>query len=404
MTSLMPRTDALNDSPSQENDQRSSDRRVVKDIVSANTNKFPIGLDTIRIEVVEFDIEPTADFTIRESANHSTGETFDVPLWRQSSGGPVTGQRASLNTDLAQITVHSIDHMSVQSSIPKVLYGDNVRPVSTPEEFARALEELETHLRKHGVKCRLMDCPVVRVDICRNVRTNAPISDFKESLRELDVPYLGAHDNGHEGMKWTSNQGNSTSQRHITLYNKSSEAGLEEPNIQRLEYRLQRSRVVKSQIGSLSTTELCEDLTRVQTVFRDIVEELFPEPPSHLEEKGAGYLSRSDASPSIDEDDQSAQITSTDIRPVLAAIRSERGSRCHSLNHVAWTLLWVTYPNPDQLWEAFKQAADSEDGPSNGKYRVRDKAEEARDYACMLDEDLKTEVERLAQLREKLLS
>jgi hypothetical protein len=139
--------------------------------------------------------------------------------------------------------------MSLQSSLPKVLFAENVRPVSTPKEFGRALNELEAHLHKNGIRCRLTGCPIDRVDICRNVRTDAPIIDFKESLRELSAPYLSARDNGYEGMKWNSNQGGSSSQREITLYNKSQEADLEKPNIQRLEYRLQRRRTVISKSG-----------------------------------------------------------------------------------------------------------------------------------------------------------
>ena len=391
-------------SSSQENEDGPLNRRVLQDIVYATTNASPIGLDTVRIHVKEFSIQPTAGFTIRESTEHSTGKSSDVLLWRQPSGDPVFGKRAFLNTDLAQITVLDADCMSVQSSLPKVLHGDNIRPVSTAAEFARALGELEDHLHEHGITCRLTACSLSRVDICRNVRTDAPISDFKESLRELDASYLSARDNGYEGMKWNSNQGGSWSQREITLYSKTREAGLEESNIQRLEYRLQRRSVVEDQIGTLTTADLCEDLTVVSSAFRDIVEELFPEPPSHLKEKGAGNLSRRDGSPSTDKDNQSAQITSSDIRPVLAAIRSDEGSRCHSLSRTAWTLLWVFCPYPDQLWTAFQRAAGSEDGPSGGKYRVRDKAKEARPYACMLDKNLKTEAERLAQLREKLLS
>lgn len=391
---------------SRDSDHVPPDRRVVQDIVSASTNSSPIGIDTVRIRVVQFKIEPSADFTIYEKAHHSTGETSDVPLWRQPNGDPVIGKRAALNTDLAQITVRSYDYMSVQSSLPKILYGDNVCPVSTPNEVEQALSELETHLRENGIGCRLKNCPVDRVDICRNVRTDAPISDFKESLRELDAPYLSARDNGYEGMKWDSNQGGS-SEREITLYNKSKEAGLEKPNIQRLEYRLQRRRTVTSQIGDLSVTELCEDLTLIHSAFREIVEELFPQPPRHLRENGAEDPSKSAVSPprqSDDGDQSGLQITSSDIRQVLAAIRSEKGSNCHSLSLTAWTLLWAIYPQPGQLWDAFKRAAGSEDGPSSGKYTIRRKKRETRSYAHLLDEELRTEGQRLVQLREKLLS
>lgn len=402
----MPAPRASQDAVSQDSDHVPPNRRVVQDIVSASTNASPIGLDTVRIGVEQFKVEPSAEFTIHGTARHSTGETSDVPLWRRPNGDPVIGTRAARNTDLAQITVRSYDYMSVQSSLPKILYGDNVCPVSAPNEVEQALRELETHLRENGIRCRLTHCPVHRVDIFRNVRTDAPIGDFKESLRELEAPYLSARDNGHEGMKWDSNQGGS-SEREITLYDKSKEAGLETPNVQRLEYRLQSRRVVEAQVSDLSTTDLCEDLNLVRSAFREIVEELFPQPPQHLRENGAEDASNpgvSSPGQNDDGDESGLQITSSDIRPVLEAIRSEKGSNCHSLSLTAWTLLWAIYPQPEQLWDAFKRAAASEAGPTGGKYTVRDKERKTRDYAHLLDEDLKTEDQRLAQLREKLLA
>lgn len=383
-----------------------SDRRVLQDIVSNSTNSSSVGLDTVGIRVEEFDVESGSDFKIFETAEYSTGETSDVPLWRKPSGDPVEGKKAILSTGLTLVTVGSIDYMKVQSSLPKVLSGHNNIPVSTPEDISLALNKLEFHLEEQGIHCTLKDCPVDRVDICRNVRTDAPISDFEELLRDLQAPYLSARDSGYAGMKWDSKQSGYSSEREITFYDKSSEAGLEIPNIQRLEYRLQRRRVVKSRVGELSTTDLCQDLAWMHDTFRDIVEDLFPEPPARPEESGPEDLDSQVSCPpnEVEEHAQSApQITTSDLQTLLAAIRSEEGSGCHALSRLNWALLWLLHPKPQRLWEALKRAADSEDGPSGGKYAVRNKVQEARSYARMVDEGLKTEDERLERLKRKLL-
>lgn len=384
-----------------------SNRGVVKDIVSDNTNSSNIGLDTVKIRVEDFSIASWSDIEPHQKYVYSTGETEGTPLWKEPNGDVVMGDKATLNTDLTQITVLGVDYMAVQSSLPKVLRQDNNIPASSPENISVALNKLESHLEEQGINCTLKDCPLDRVDVCRNVRTDTPISDFKESLRNLELPYLSSRDTGFEGMKWDSKQSGSSSQREITFYNKSSEAGLEMPNIQRLEYRLQRRRAVKSQIGELSTADLCQDLTWMRDAFRDVVEELFPEPQARLKKNGHEDPGSQSTAP-LDGTSGNAQstpkITTSDLKSLLAAIRSENGGRCHSLNRLIWVLPWLVHPKPEELWRALERAAESDVGPSGGKYSVRDKVQEARPHARIIDEDLKAEDERLARLRRKLLS
>ncbi len=382
----------------------SSNGRGVQDIVHPNTNVSPIGVDTVRIHVEDFDVGDAAEFTIKEQSDYSTGETESVPLWRKSDGTVNTGNRAILNTSLAQVTVQSIDFMSVQSTLPKLLHGDNVRPVSTPAGIRQALEELEEHLSSEEIDCSLNGQPLARVDLCRNVRTDTPLPDLEPFLKRLDAPYLQPRDNGHDGIKWVSGQGGPSSEREITLYNKSEEAGLPAPRIQRLEYRLQRERTVNSKLGGhanadVTTEDLSQDLSSARSAFREIVKELFPDPPGGSDPAGGKEPNGGGSSCGGDE-----QITSSQIRQLLGKIRSEHGENCHALNRTIWPLLLSVHPDPDHLADALERAAASEDGPARGKYQVRQKTREARRHAQVLNGQLSTAGEHLGQLRSKLLT
>ncbi len=246
--------------------------------------------------------------------------------------------------------------------------------------------------------------PVGRVDLCRNVRTDTPLADLEPLLKRLDAPYLQARDNGFDGVKWVSLQKGRSSEREVTFYNKSEEAGLKDPHIQRLEYRLQRKRVVDSKLGSYTTDDLCEDLGVVRSAFRLIVEELFPEPSADSDDEDSISEVATDASADdACEEENSGEITSDQIRQFLEEIRSEHGENCHALSRALWPLLLATHPDPDQLVDALERAAASEDGPTKGKYKVRRKTRQARRHARKLSEKLNTSEEQLLRLRSKLL-
>lgn len=377
----------------------------VQDILPKNTNVSPIGIDSVRLHVDDFSVEDTAEFTIYEQSDHSTGEIQSVPLWTDSEGTVITGNRATLNTSYFQATVRSVDFLSVQASLPKLLHGNNVRPVSTPADVRHALNALEDRLAERGIDCSLSGRPLGRVDICRNVRTETPIEDLKPLLKHLDAPYLEPRDNGHEGVKWTSLQGGRSSDRELTFYSKSKETGLPDPHVQRLEYRLQRKRTVQSKLGDCTTDDLCESFTAVRPAFREIVKELFPDPPPESDDGDSGSDERIEAfGDHTSEGGSSAQITSDQIRRLLHEIRSKHGEDCHALSRAVWPLLLATHPDPDRLVNALERAAASEEGPTRGKYQVQHKTRQARPYAQALSEELTASHERLQRLRAKLLS
>lgn len=396
------------------------DGRGVQDIIPNNTNVSPIGIDTVRIHLGDFAVGDTADFKVYNKSDYPTGETDSVPLWKASDGTPITGSKATLNTSTVQVTVRSVDFMSVQASLPKLLRGNNRRPAATPDECSRALTTLESQLEEQGIHCSLSGKPLGRVDICRNVRTEIPLADLEPHLKHLDAPYLEPRDNGYGGVKWVSLQSGRSSDREVTLYNKSGDAGLSDPNIQRLEYRLQRKRVVESKLDESTTADLTESLTSVRSAFRRIVTELFPKSDdgsgdgdsneSSSGDSSSGDISSGDGgskqggAASNDTCGEPGLITSTQIRGLLRKIRSEHGDNCHALNRAMWPLLLATHPDPDHLADALERAAASEDGPTRGKYKVRKKAREARGLAQELSGGLTTSAERLKTLRAKLLS
>jgi hypothetical protein len=377
--------------------------RGVQDIIPDNTSSSPIGIDTVRIHVDDFTVDNTAGFRIVENSDYSTGETESIPLWEASDGTVITGDKAVLNTPVFQVTVRGIHFMSVQASLPKLLRDDNLRPAATPGQVEKALTTLNRQLEERGIHCRLSSKPLGRIDICRNVCTDTPLADLEPFLKRLDAPYLGPRDNGHDGVKWVSLQGGGSSEREVTFYSKSEGADLPDPNIQRLEYRLQRKRAVQSKLGTCTTDDLCQSLSGVRSTFRGIVQELFPDSNGGNSGDGSSGGAATPAS-SDNTSGDSSPITSSDIRDLLRKIRSEHGDNCHALSRAVWPLLLAIHPDPDHIADAVERAAASEDGPSGGKYQVRRKIREARVQAQELSDDLRTSGERLRALRAKLLS
>jgi len=398
MTDLPPdTTDPSSTNRSTQNDSKprgDTDRHVLQDVVSSTAGLSPIGVDTVRLLVEDFDLGKAPDLTLQEHTDLATGETQQSHLGTTEDDVTVRGSGAFSNTGLARVSLKDEDRLIVEASLPRVLNGNNLRPVSSTSQLSDALTKLEDHLEEHGLSCRLDGCPIYRLDVCRNVPTSAPISDYEHALSHQSVPYLTSRDHGHPGVKWVSSQGGTTSsQREITFYSKSDEADLVTPRVQRFEYRLQRRRAVRRHVGDISTADLQKDFTPVRELFRGIVRDLFPTPDA-------------DSSRTRPKDGRSptAVPTADDLEPVIEEIRDEHGPNCHLLNRLAWVLLYALHGKPDRLLQMLQRVMASDAGPSNGKYQVQRKTREARRHAQHLDEGVATDRERLIQLRAKLLA
>jgi hypothetical protein len=398
--------------------QADATRGELHSLLGDSAAASPIGIDTIKLMIDRFTVTDTPSFDIRQHFDPATGEVTDTPLFRTPADVVVYGQRAILNTDRFQVTILRTDCLFVQCSLPIVLRGNNCMPVHTAKSLQTGLQKLLKLLADAGLQCSLDDGTITRVDLCRNVRTDANISAYESGLKRLSVPYLTHHDHGYPGVKWASRQGGSgSSERTITFYCKSSERNVSEPNIQRLECRLKKRRAVKRHLGFDSPARLLQDFPAVRECYRTMVRTLFPaaddEPSSADSTPSDTRRTRSDDGSALDlpadpaessAERPSVPLTAADIAELITLIREEHGRQCHVFARLLWVLLWIIHPSPDDLFDKLEEASDSDDAPTGGRYQVRRKAREARSHAQHLAPRLATEEERLAELRDKLLA
>jgi hypothetical protein len=132
-------------------------------------------------------------------------------------------------------------------------------------------------------------------------------------------------------------------------------------------------------------------------VFREIVEELFPE---SLADKPTDIWSNGN----FVGEEEDPTVTSDRVSGLLSEIGSDHGQNCHALNWSVWAPLLSSHNDPEQLIDALEGTNGSDDGPTGGKHQVQDEVSQARRYAEKLNNDPASHREQLEALRSKLLS
>ena len=132
-----------------------------------------IGLDTVHLTLstTYAAIAPTFKAQISSIAN-TDGTYDDGPciLWTDTSGRPIYGNKAVINTDNWQLTILPCgDHANVLiSTSAKAFAGTNVELMDSAQ-FRTVVKCIEAELRERGLSCDLMkDAHIRRLDIARN--------------------------------------------------------------------------------------------------------------------------------------------------------------------------------------------------------------------------------------------
>lgn len=377
----------------------------VQGAFSHQTDVSPIGIDLVDILVSDFTAEAPPNLADQQETGLEPNPRFGGAAWPvEPDGEPL------VTTDLAQVAISRNDHLRIRASLPALLANRDVRPVSTPEDVERAFFKLENHLQEQGVQCTLENHPVGRVDICRNVRTETPISELKVLLEQrcvpIQSPLLSCRKTDNDGVKWTGMRRRGGGyDREITFCNRPQEPGADEQNIQRFTYRLQRRSAVSSTLGDLTTSDLCQSLAALRSTFRGAVARLFPAP---VAEENSERLDQSSDAPETQAEEPadancgSPQTTVVQLRWLLARIRSGSRTNLDEFDRLTWPLLFAVYPDPDRLEEMLVLAAASKDGPIGGKYPAEDKIKAARRRAGQLGRNGKSPDPRVVQLGKKL--
>lgn len=232
----------------------------------------PIGIDTVRLSVQRFTIGADTPLTVCSSDKTSTGETDDGPLYRIGGDGPlVEGVRAYLNVDDVRITIRGPELLSVSASLPKLLRSKNLHPVVSAEELTRALDVIEETLAEQGIAADLRDATIARLDVCRNFRTEDPLTDYAPLLRRMTFPRTKRREYEDGGIWWKNKT------RQLQVYAKGLELGTKDDRLQRMEYRLIRGQGVRHHVGVSTVSDLVGSFENARDAFRSAAKKLLPE-------------------------------------------------------------------------------------------------------------------------------
>jgi len=234
-------------------------------------------LDTVKFYTDDFTVRDGADIELMPSViDYKTGETNNKKLFQKASGQWVKGSKAFLNTDNYNVTIKPIGERNavflwVSLSVPKFLTGDNF--YSLDDNEAKGLpSSLETELKNRGIGLDVNDLRVGRIDTFQNVYADETFNDYIPVFQLLRAKRQNRRDYGSTFL-WEN------SYREICVYDKLTEIqnrGYEvkgyPQNTIRFEYRLLRSKSVKTALKIKTVGKLFENLGSVREMYLDAME------------------------------------------------------------------------------------------------------------------------------------
>lgn len=367
-----PNTDSL---PSDVRGAESSERLCVS--LDARTFKRTTprpGVDTIHLLSDHFTVASNSSLTVTTNTDPSTGETNQHPLWREGPNTVVEGGRAYCNTDLAQVTVYSMDALSVQASLPKLLRTDNRAEITNQQELGRALSALERWLvSRVGIRTNMHQAKVTRLDIACTTELPRKVREYEPVLRHVSFPRATRKRYEGTGYNW----GNAS--RELVFYDKGREQGDGDSCDARLEYRLKRSQSVNDHAPRLSTTDsLLQHMDSLEEIYHDAASDL-------LDTEAA-------------DDHTAAQVTGSGFKALLRSLADTHGSA----NRAALAIL-LHKMDEDELEELYASMRELEDEgvlSRNTTRRFRKKVEKHMPYTDALSGREASVSELMQELRE----
>lgn len=331
-----------------------------------------IGIDDIQLLITDFEVDSSAQLRTNSAVDIGTGETHDRPLFQPNGEGPpVEGTKAYANPGPIGITIRGVDALFVDVSLPSLLDGDNLVPVDTKLRLETAIAVLHEKLRVFGITADIPNAKICRLDVFRDVQTENPLIDYQVPLGSLEFPYMERQRYGDGGYRWHNKS------RQILLYPKGETMG-ENNRVQRLEYRVTRTRRLRDQMYIETVSELQDAFNRVRIAFRKAVRTLFPEEPMEV------------SSPPT--------CTRDAIASALDVLEEKSGSP-HS---DALQALGVRYLQKRESVDSFLEAIE-EHGSRMAAHRYRGKIEKLSPLADLVCNQETTRSDMLSELRSKFL-
>ena len=206
-------------------------------------------IDTLKLYIEDFSVDPQAEIVIQPSPYVlGSGElTNDYPLIEVENMS-VGGSKAYLNNDRFNLTIHSKDRSFLQCSLPKVINGDNYKPLNKAEA-EQAIISVGKELWDSGFHTEIEKSSISRIDTFRNVLTEEPYMQYADLFRVLRGKRKLKRDYGSTFL-WHNTQ------EELTIYDKIAEMKIRKVdtrnypiNTMRFEHRLLNKRKASSILG-----------------------------------------------------------------------------------------------------------------------------------------------------------
>jgi len=206
-------------------------------------------IDTLKVYIQDFTVKPDSKIVIQPSPYIlGSGElTSDHPLI-ENDGVSVGGSKAYLNTDKFNLTIHDKTSAFLQCSLPKVIAGDNYKPLNKAEA-EQAILSVGKDLWESGFHTSLDKSSISRIDTFRNVITEEPYMQYADLFRILRGKRKLKRDYGSTFL-WHNTQ------EQLTIYDKIAEMKIKKVDIRnypvntmRFEHRLLNKRKAKNVLG-----------------------------------------------------------------------------------------------------------------------------------------------------------
>ena len=236
-------------------------------------------LDTVKLCLDDFDVEPGADIQLQPSAiNHASGEHgTEYPLWRNGKF-QVRGAKAFHNGEKINVTFNPRREQPgeqalciVQFSVPKVANGSNFYPTDA-NGTNEALNTVGKYLHDIGIKTNIERATVGRLDAAKTEAMREPFAGYTPVLSRLEGKRAQRRDYG-STMLWGNTQW------EICGYDKREEMSRAKlrtdglpANALRMELRAMKAQKVRSLFGLRTVRELRDGLDHVRDVYRSEME------------------------------------------------------------------------------------------------------------------------------------
>jgi hypothetical protein len=96
------------------------------------------------------------------------------------------------------------DFLRVESSLPKLLYGNNLSTVVRPERALRVLKEFVCDFTDGPIP-DLAEMESLRADFCHNFDVGSALPDYVRTLSKVDFLKHSRTTDGYEGVEWWGN-------------------------------------------------------------------------------------------------------------------------------------------------------------------------------------------------------